>query len=37
VPNDKVVKQMILQEAHESKFTIYPGSTKMYQDLKHHY
>jgi len=37
VPNDKTVKQMVLREAHESKFSIYPGSTKMYQDLKHLY
>jgi hypothetical protein len=28
---------MILREAHESKFSIHPGSTKMYRDLKHHY
>jgi hypothetical protein len=28
---------MILQDAHESKFTMYHSSTKMYQDLKFHY
>ena len=37
VPNDETVKQMVLQEAHESKFSIHPGITKMYRDLKHHY
>jgi len=37
VPNDKTVKRMVLQEAHESKFSIHPGSTKMYRDLKHLY
>jgi len=37
MPNDKIVKRMVLQEAHESKFSIHPGSTKMYQDLKHLY
>jgi hypothetical protein len=37
VPNDEIVKRMVLQEAHESKFSIHPGSTKMYRDLKHHY
>ena len=30
IPNDRTIKQMILQEAHESKFSIHPGSTKMY-------
>ena len=30
VPNDKIVKRMVLQEAHKSKFSIHPGSTKMY-------
>jgi hypothetical protein len=37
VPNDETVKRMVLQEAHKSKFSIHPGSTKMYRDLKHHY
>jgi len=37
VPNDETVKQMVLQEAHESKFSIHPGSTQMYRDLKHLY
>jgi hypothetical protein len=37
VPNDETVKRMVLQEAHESKFSIHPGSTMMYQDLKHLY
>jgi hypothetical protein len=37
MPNDEIVKGMVLQEAHESKFSIHPGSTKMYRDLKHHY
>jgi hypothetical protein len=35
VPNDETVKWMVLQEAHESKLSIHPGSTKMYRDLKH--
>jgi len=37
VLDDETVKQMVLQEAYESKFSIHPGSTKMYQDLKHLY
>ena len=30
VPNNETVKRMVLQEAHESKFSIHPSSTKMY-------
>jgi hypothetical protein len=34
VPENKVLKQMLLREAHESKFVVHPGSSNMYQDLK---
>ncbi|TYK03199.1 pol protein [Cucumis melo var. makuwa] len=34
VPEDSVVKIELLTEAHNSPFTMHPGSTKMYQDLK---
>ena len=34
VPNDCKLKKAILDEAHNGSFVIYPGSTKMYQDLK---
>ena len=34
VPKDPNLKKKILDEAHLSKFSIHPGSTKMYQDLK---
>ena len=34
IPNVVELKNTILQEAHNSKFSIHPGSTKMYQDLK---
>ena len=37
VPNDETVKRMVLEEAHESKISIHPSSTKMYRDLKHVY
>jgi len=37
VPNNETVKRMVLQEAHESKFSIHSGSTKMYRDLKNLY
>jgi hypothetical protein len=34
MPNNKALKQKLLREAHDSKFTVHPSSTKMYQDLK---
>jgi hypothetical protein len=34
VPIDPEIKKIILDEAHKSKFSIHPGSTKMYQNLK---
>jgi hypothetical protein len=37
VPKDDEVRQQILDEAHLSWYSIHPGSTKMYQDLKQHY
>jgi hypothetical protein len=29
-----VLKQLILKEAHDTPYSIHPGGTKMYQDLK---
>ena len=37
VPDHQGTKQLILREAHESLYSIHPGSTKMYQDLKEKY
>jgi hypothetical protein len=37
VPEIKHLRETILKEAHDSAFSIHPGSTKMYQDLKHKY
>jgi hypothetical protein len=37
VPVDTEIKKIILDEAHRSKFSIHPGSTKMYQDLKQNF
>jgi transposase InsO family protein len=36
VPKDAEVRQQILDEVHLSRYSIHPGSTKMYQDLKQH-
>jgi hypothetical protein len=37
VPKDVELHQQILDVAHLSRYSIHPGSTKMYQDLKHYY
>ena len=34
IPSDSALKEEILDEAHNSRYSIHPGSTKMYQDLK---
>jgi hypothetical protein len=34
VPQDPELKKLILQEAHDSPYSIHPGNTKMYMDLK---
>src|SRR5512136_2986103 len=34
VPAKKELRDLILKEAHESAYSIHPGSTKMYQDIK---
>ncbi|KAL0549264.1 hypothetical protein IC582_013745 [Cucumis melo] len=37
VPSDSVIKTELLSEAHSSPFSMHPGSTEMYQDLKRVY
>jgi hypothetical protein len=37
VPKDDDVHQQSLDEAHLSRYSIHPGSTKMYHDLKQHF
>ncbi|KFK31787.1 hypothetical protein AALP_AA6G158300 [Arabis alpina] len=37
VTKDEDLRQEILREAHASKFSIHPGATKMYRDLKRFY
>ena len=37
VPDDAMLRRRILEEAHRGAFTIHPGSSKMYQDLKRDY
>ena len=37
VPNIQRIKDVILKDCHESTYSIHPGDTKMYQDLKQSY
>jgi hypothetical protein len=37
VPVDPEIRKTIFDEAHMSKFSIHPSSTKMYQDLKQNF
>jgi hypothetical protein len=37
VPDIKSLRETILKGAHDSDYSIHPGSTKMYQDLKWKY
>jgi hypothetical protein len=36
-PDTDSLRETILKEAHDSVYSIHPGSTKMYQDLKQKY
>nr|GFB45308.1 retrotransposon protein, putative, Ty3-gypsy subclass [Tanacetum cinerariifolium] len=37
VPNDATLREALLTEAHSSPFSVHPGSTKMYHDVKQHF
>jgi ribonuclease HI len=37
VPQDKTLLEQIMREDHDSRYSIYPGSTKMYKYLKTRY
>nr|GFA93293.1 retrotransposon protein, putative, Ty3-gypsy subclass [Tanacetum cinerariifolium] len=37
VPNDATLREALLTEAHSYPFSVHPGSTKMYHDLKQHF
>jgi hypothetical protein len=34
VPRSKEIRDTILKEAHDSRYSIHPSSAKMYKDLK---
>ncbi|XP_070043587.1 uncharacterized protein [Nicotiana tomentosiformis] len=37
VPNVDGLRERIIEEAHSSRYSIHPGATKMYRDLRQHY
>ena len=37
IPNVSELKNEVMREAHSSRYSIHPGSTKMYQDLKRNF
>jgi hypothetical protein len=37
IPEIKEIRESILREAYDSAYSIHPGSTKMYHDLKSRY
>ena len=37
IPNVVELKEEIMRDAHNSKYSIHPGSTKMYRDLKENF
>nr|GFB19324.1 retrotransposon protein, putative, Ty3-gypsy subclass [Tanacetum cinerariifolium] len=37
VPNDATLREALLTEAYSSLFSVHPGSTKMYHELKQHF
>jgi hypothetical protein len=37
IPQDKSLLEQIMKEAHDSRYSIHPGSTKTYKDLKTRY
>ena len=34
VPNQEVLKTQLLTESYQASYSMHPGTTKMYQDLK---
>ena len=37
VPDSSSLKEDIMREAHNARYSVHPGATKMYQDLKRVY
>ncbi|XP_070039411.1 uncharacterized protein [Nicotiana tomentosiformis] len=37
IPNMDGLRELIFEEAHSSRYSIHPGTTKMHRDLKQYY
>ena len=37
VPNVPILREQLLEEAHQTPYSVHPGVTKMYQDVKRRY
>ena len=37
VPNFEFLRDQIMYEAHKTPYSVHPGATKMYKDLREHY
>ncbi|KAL5567482.1 hypothetical protein UlMin_024057 [Ulmus minor] len=37
IPKDPELREQILSEAHTTPYSVHPGATKMYKDLKEHF
>lgn len=37
VPNFEILRKQIMSEAHETPYSVHPGATKMYKDLRENY
>ena len=37
VPKNRGFREVIMHEAHKTRYSIHPGSDKMYLDIKQHY
>ena len=37
MPNKAYLKDKILMEAHNTRYSVHPGGTKMYRDLKQYF
>ena len=34
IPNDEELRKQLLEEAHTTPYSVHPGATKMYKDMK---
>ena len=37
VPKNEELRKLILEEAHNTRYSVHPGGTKMYRDLRQYF